>query len=123
MAKSPAKKAAPKAAEPHTTTSAVESVETRPSSEAPLVESRPKAEPPSTRKATKNGPLFADLLQGRMLDQENARLRDTQPFEAAIVYEFTNGERVTAERSRLDAMSADDLPAYVAEVFKARQRP
>lgn len=67
-----------------------------------------------------NSEIFADLLQARMLDEEKARLRDVKVDGDIVVYEFTNGERVTVDRKKIPADVAE-LQKYVAECFLARK--
>jgi hypothetical protein len=71
-----------------------------------------------------NSQLFADLLQARMLEQEKATLRDVDSQPDHVVYEFSNGDKVTADRSKIEgANSADALQKLITDCIDKRTRP
>lgn len=63
---------------------------------------------------------FAEMIQARMLDEDKARLRDVKVDGTIVVYQFSNGYEVTADRKKIDA-AGTDIRKYVTDCFLARK--
>ncbi len=78
---------------------------------------------PISEKASEMQGIFLSMLQVKMQDEDKAFLRSAEGDESSIVYTFSNGYIITAERKKVENLEGEDRTAYLNEVFAARRPP